>query len=358
VTVEHAHAGHAQAQAQHGDMPFMSMVDVTKDLPRSRDGLPMEWVEVPFGPMFPGLPGGLLLTLTLDGDAVAKTRVRSVVGGGGVLPTAGLDATSFIAHLGAMDPLAPVAYRLLACRALEAAAGQVPDEEIRRRRIAVLERERIASHLGWLAMLGLQTGFAWLERHATRMQLECLRADLPRILQLRSTIQALTARLVRTPLLRSRLHGSGIVRPSSDLRGPVARAAGMRCDARIDDETYAALAFEMTERQGGDAFDRLHIRLGEMQQSLALIQSVGGFAEPASTVVGSASGAGHASLETPRGEAQLHLVLESGRVVQAQLDTPTTHHMKLLPDLLDQQELGDALTTVCSLDLSPWEVAA
>ncbi|TAL91889.1 MAG: Ni Fe-hydrogenase III large subunit, partial [Rhodanobacter sp.] len=45
------------------------MVDVTKDLPRSRDGLPMEWVEVPFGPMFPGLPGGLLLTLTLDGDA-------------------------------------------------------------------------------------------------------------------------------------------------------------------------------------------------------------------------------------------------------------------------------------------------
>jgi len=36
----------------HGDMAFMSMVDVTKDLPRSSDGLPMEWIDAPFGPFF------------------------------------------------------------------------------------------------------------------------------------------------------------------------------------------------------------------------------------------------------------------------------------------------------------------
>ena len=46
----------------------MSMIEVTKDLPRSADGLAMDWMEVPFGPVFPGLPGGLKLTLTLDGD--------------------------------------------------------------------------------------------------------------------------------------------------------------------------------------------------------------------------------------------------------------------------------------------------
>ena len=38
-------------------MGFMSMVEMTKDLPRSSDDLPMEWVEAPFGPLFPGLPG-------------------------------------------------------------------------------------------------------------------------------------------------------------------------------------------------------------------------------------------------------------------------------------------------------------
>jgi len=55
---------------------FMSMVMMTKDLPRSADGLPMDWLEVPFGPLFPGLPGGLRLRLTLDGDTVVRATVQ------------------------------------------------------------------------------------------------------------------------------------------------------------------------------------------------------------------------------------------------------------------------------------------
>jgi Ni,Fe-hydrogenase III large subunit len=118
------------------------------------------------------------------------------------------------------------------------------------------------------------------------------------------------------------------------------------------------LSFEVVNRQGGDAWDRLHIRLDEMQQSLALIQSAGIFNESMSIAIGAASGDGQATLETPRGEARLHLTLDNGRVIQAHLDTPSTFHMSRLPNLLAQQELGDALTTVCSLDLSPWEVMA
>ncbi|WP_443098181.1 NADH-quinone oxidoreductase subunit D-related protein [Sulfuriferula plumbiphila] len=354
----HDHVGMDHADRDHSEMGFMSMVEVTKDLPRSPDGLPMDWIEVPFGPLFPGLPGGLLLTLTLDGDAVAKAHAQSLVGGAGSLPATGMEATRFVDHLGAMDPLTPVAYRLLACRALEAATGRTPDQEILRGRVVALERERIASHLGWLAQLGRQTGFAWLERHAARMQLECLRADLPGIMRLRPAVHALAGRLARTPLLRSRLSGIGPVASAPGLRGPVARAAGMWSDARTTDETYNALSFRVMRRKGGDALDRLRIRLEEMRQSLALIQSAGVLKEPASVDSGAASGEGQATVETPRGEARLNLILDSGRVIQARLDTPSTFHMSLLPDLLAQQELGDALTTVCSLDLSPWEVVA
>ena len=353
---EHADMSHGDMDA--GEMGFMSMIEVTKDLPRSPDGLPMDWIAVPFGPVFPGLPGGLLLTLTLDGDTVAKVHALSLVGGEISLPTGGMEATRFVEHLGAMNPITPVAYRLLACRALEAASGQTPDEEILCGRVVALERERIASHLGWLAMLGRQTGFAWLERHTARMQLECLRADLPGILRLRPAVHALAQRLAYTPLLRSRLFGIGLVSSDQGLRGPVARAAGMRTDARTADASYNALSFEVVNRQGGDAWDRLHIRLDEMQQSLALIRSAGIFNESMSIAIGAASGDGQATLETPRGEARLHLTLDSGRVIQAHLDTPSTFHMSRLPNLLAQQELGDALTTVCSLDLSPWEVVA
>ncbi len=352
------HSDMNHSDMNHGDMAFMSMVEVTKDMPRSPDGLPMDWIEVPFGPVFPGLPGGLLLTLTLDGDSVAKAHAQSLVGGGFALPTAGMEAARFIEHLGAMHPLAPVAYRLLACRALEMASGQTPDEKISRGRVAAFERERIASHLGWLAILGCQIGYAWLERHAAEMQFECLHADLPQIICMRPAVNALAGRLAHTPLLRSRLSGIGVIAPDPGLRGPVARAAGMRTDARTTDPIYNALSFEVTNRKGGDALARLHIRLDEMLQSFALIEFASALNEPALVVNGTTSGEGHAMVETPRGEARLHLKLDNGRVMQARLDTPSTFHMSLLPKLLSQQELGDALTTVCSLDISPWEIMA
>ena len=54
---EHGGDSGGHDHMDHGDMGFMSMVEMTKDLPRSSDDLPMEWVAAPFGPLFPGLPG-------------------------------------------------------------------------------------------------------------------------------------------------------------------------------------------------------------------------------------------------------------------------------------------------------------
>lgn len=345
-------------EMDHGEMGFMSMIEVTKDLPRSPDGLPMDWLDVPFGPVFPGLPGGLLLTLTLDGDAVAKVRTQSVVGAGVSLPVAGMKVDEFVENLAMLHPLTPMAYRVLVWRALEAASRQTMDVEVLYWRMAALERERIASHLGWLAMLGWQIGFAWLERRAGRMQLECLRVSLPQIMRMRPDVEALVARLTHTPFLHSRLSGVGVVAPTPGLRGPIARATGMCSDFRLTDDTYQSPKFEVMNRKGGDALARLHIRLDEMLQSFALIESAGILKEPEFIVADTGSGDGHAKIETPRGEASLHLTLENGRVMQAHLDTPSTFHLSLLPTLLAQQELGDALTTVCSLDLSPWEIVA
>jgi hypothetical protein len=62
----HSHGG-MDGGMGGGDMAgmqtgFMSMVRLTQHLPRSADGLPMERVQAPFGPFFPGLrlqPAGL-----------------------------------------------------------------------------------------------------------------------------------------------------------------------------------------------------------------------------------------------------------------------------------------------------------
>ncbi len=195
---EHDHSGHGHGDHDHGDHDhgssgFMSMVEVTKDLPRSADGLAMDWLEVPFGPCFPGLPGGLRLTLTLDGDGVTEGQATSLVAMG--TPSEEVAVETFIERLAAATPLAPVSYRLLACRAIEQAAGLEPDPAVERGRAAALERERIASHLGWLAQLGRQLSFVWLTRRAAALQLETQRADGEQLVVLRPALQALIARL-------------------------------------------------------------------------------------------------------------------------------------------------------------------
>lgn len=360
-THEHEHAGHEHggmdhSAMDHDDMGFMSMIDVTKDLPRSRDGLPMEWIDAPFGPFFPGLPGGLLLTLTLDGDTVADSDARSLAESPDPLVPTPMDTAQFVEIMAGTDPLAPVAYRLLACRALENAAGVAVPAETGRARIGALERERIASHLGWLALFGQQTGFDWLERHATSLQLDLRHAELNRVMALKPVMHSLIKRLQRTPLLKSRTAGIGRLAPDTALRGPVARASGISDDARSTDESYATLGFTSVNRNQGDAFARLQVRLDEIGLSLALIEAAGAIELPEPAVPCSLSGTGEASVETARGTARLQLTLEMGQITAAQLETPSSHHLARIQQVTAQQELGDALVAVGSLDLSPWEV--
>ncbi|QEW29959.1 Hydrogenase-3 component E (plasmid) [Roseovarius indicus] len=359
------HAGH-NGHTKHGDQSdagmdgiephFMSMVEMTEGQPRSTDGLQMDWIEVPFGPFFSGLPAGLRLTLTLDGDTVAASDATSLVGATNLMDGPQMNVTDFVDRLAAMMPLSPVAYRTLACAAIEDAAGVEPADDAQRGRAAAVERERIASHLNWLADFGLQSGFLWLAARAGALQLAVQDAGADGIAAQAGAIRRLTRRVQAAPLMRMRLGGIAPIGKDTPASGPVDRARGGGSDARIDDPTLAALGFEMRLQEGGDALARFRLRCDEIAQSLDLIAAAGIIAMPQVRDVKTVSGEGAARIETPRGAAQLRVRLVDGKVVQADLDTPSTVNLALVETLTAQQELGDALTAVVSLDLSPWEI--
>ena len=352
------HAGHAmQGEPVDGiEAHFMSMVDLTRDMPASADGLKMEWVDVPFGPFFPGLPGGLQLDLTLDGDAVVAVRAGSAVGTREALYDDAALPGAFVDRLAALSPLSPVAYRLLACLALEKAAGQSVKTGIARARIAAVERERMASHFGWLAGVGAQSGFGWLDKRAAALQMQLRAATHAEIAGLAPDISAVLARLQRTPLLNDKLKGIGRLTGDHVMSGPVARAAGTARDARSDDPVYAELGFAVLTQAGGDALARLTQRCGEILQSLELVARAGAIALPEPHPIGAASGAGEAVVETPRGAARLNLTLQKGKVATAEIETPGAAGIALIAPVAEGRELGDALTGIGSLDISPWEV--
>ncbi len=354
------HAGHdGHDHMDHGDgMGFMSMVAMTQGTPRSSDGLQMEWVEVPFGPLFPGLPAGLRLRLTLDGDTVAGAEAGATVGP--AAETLFGSAGGFAERLHGLDPLSPVACRLLAVQALEEAFGLPADEETALARAGALERERAASHLNWLASFAHLLGYAWLEGRAARLQLALLRAaGAEEDTRLRGEVSKLARRVGRTPLLRRKLRGIGRLPGGAETLGPVARAGGTGTDARAEDEVYrAVLGFEPVLREGDDAFSRLLVRLEEAERSLDLVRRAGRVAVPTLALDGAyGDGSGVATVETPRGAATLRVTLQGGEVKDLGLETPSARHMGSVGAVTDGEELANALVGVASLDLSPWEVA-
>ena len=361
-TLHHNHTA-MEPGKDHDEMAFMSMIDVTRDLPRSLDGLPMDWIDVPFGPFFPGLPGGLLLTLTLDGDTVANSSAATLTGNEPLLLAAAMNINDFIERLAGLHPLAPVCYRGLACSAIENATHVSIDTETAKARLLAVEQERITSHLNWLALFGQQTGFDWLLHRATSLQQQFLQSGAKQIQALKSDVLNLNRHLQRTPLLKSRTAGIGKIAENTELilSGPIARASGINNDVRSSNKIYSELGFTPARGKDGDVQARLQLRIDEIIHSLTLIEKMGTVTD--STIhlvdtdnISEASGTGEAVIETPRGLARLQLILEKGQITAAQLETPSTQHLTLIEPLTDQQELGDALIAVGSLDLSPWEI--
>lgn len=360
--------GHADGEHDHGgheEMGFMSMVEMTQGTPRSSDGLQMEWVDAPFGPLLPGLPGGLSLSLTLDGDTVAEAEASAQTGGAEKLlhgPASGLTE-----RLSGLDPLSPITYRLLATLALEDAAGASVTEDERLRRIAALELERAASHAGWISGFAYLLGLDLLRHDAARLELR-LRRLLAESLEpesidhgkLPSLAAGLSRRLNTSRLLRARLRGVGALKAdeAAGVGGPVSRAAGRREDLRSGDAIYAALGFEPIVENGSDALARLRLRAAEMGQSLSLARDALHKSGSPGREIGAARtlfyGSGSASVETPRGAATLSLTVDSGEIAEARLEVPSKAALALARTVAERRELGDALVGVASLDISPW----
>lgn len=356
-SAEQPGAGHEHMQ--HGDGGGMSMAMMTQDLPRSPDGLPMEWLTVPFGPLFPGLPGGLALTFTLDGDTVVQTSMARGTMKRDLTRAWQGPLSTFPARFARLDPLAADAYRLLAARALDGAGGVSVDRSLACGRIGALERQRALSHLVWLASFSWLIGDRWLRARAISLQHHLRTAsDMPAILRLRPEIVRFVDRALANLPLRRRLRGVGSFAEAdtATLRGPVARAAGRAEDARQDDQLYRDLGFTPVLGTGADAWSCLTVRLAEIRQSLDLIAAAGALSAAEPTPPHTGTGTGVATVETPRGRATLHLTISDGAVQAVDLDAPSPHNLALLETVTARHELSDALAGVAALDISPWEL--
>ena len=247
---DHGDDGHGGNGGHHDHGDMMAIVGDP-----SADGLVMEPIHMAHGPLAPGLPGGLVLNVELDGDVVASCQPE---------PTLTYPRS-------AGDPLAPVA------------AAMTAGQERTWRMIGDLELERALSHAAWLR--GFARLLAWgdvVERSqrlvsatlAARRALEGDERGAAHVFRdALGPARALRGRLHASRRLKARTGGRGVIDPAARLSGPNLRACGRPDDPRSTDAAYRELGFTPVAEAGGDALARTRVRLAEIVQSLDLASS-------------------------------------------------------------------------------------
>ena len=267
--------------------------------------------EIPVGPVHAGIiePGHFRFSVV--GERVLRLEQRLGYVHKGIekrFEALGIHDGSRLA--GRVSGDSTVAYAWAYAMAAEAAAGLTPPPRGLWLRALLLERERVANHLGDLGYLGNDAGLAiglaqfsrlkedWLRTSAAlfghRYLMDCvipggvgceLSAEgAQRILQegtrLRVEVGRLKTLFDEHPGLQDRLIGTGRVAPELadrlGLTGLAGRASGMAWDLRValPCVPYDALDVTMATHRNGDVAARVTVRFEEVLASLDLCEQI------------------------------------------------------------------------------------
>lgn len=264
-----------------------------------------------------------------------------------------------------------VAYAWAYCMALESAWGWEVPARAAWLRALLLERERVANHLGDLGALGNDAAFTfgltqfmrlkedWLRLNKTffghRFMMDCIvpggvgvdidAAALSQIVTQCDVIEAEVSRLRSIyddhAGLQDRFLTTGRVSTELatelGLTGLAARASGIARDVRIDAPVfpYTELKVTIASRDGGDVAARVAVRFDEVVESLRLIRKIAR-SLPAGDVVGKREdrmpgGSGVGWVEGWRGGIFIGLTVADGnRITRCHSHDPSAQNWPVL----------------------------
>jgi NADH-quinone oxidoreductase subunit D len=269
-------------------------------------------------------------------------------------------------------------------------------------RMLFAELQRIASHLLWLGTFALDLGGAlgggstvflhcFRERelildlfedvtgarfHYNTHTIGGQRHDVPAgwAAKVHQAMQTIAARIpeyeamtLQNRIFAVRTQGVGVLEPALALElgvtGPNLRASGVDHDLRRDApfHAYDEVKVNVVTAQAGDCQARAQVRVGELRESIRLVeQMVDGLPEgsinsgkpvklPVQTKI--AASQTYVGLETPRGELGTYLISDGTQFpYRLKIRPPSLHALSALPYLLPGHTVSDAVAILGSLD--------
>ena len=276
-------------------------------------------------------------------------------------------------------------------RALEGAASIEPPERAKWIRVAMLEMERIHSHLLWLGvashMVGFDTGLMqfWRVRDKVMSLAELLTGNrklygmivpggvrrdiredkrkvaLKVVQEVQTEYEELLSAVLDLDTLKRRISGVGHLSNEEARRhsvtGPMARGSGVDMDVRRDFpyEAYGSLEFKTPVEPGGDVLARTLIRANDTLESIKIMRQVlegipgGSVHKPIDYIPPDVTSVG--LVEGPRGTDAHYLITgRDNTVYRWRVRAPTYANLPAAKLMLEGETLADASIIIGSID--------
>jgi ech hydrogenase subunit E len=345
---------------------------------------------VPFGPQHPVLPEPIHLDLVLEDEKVVEAIPKiGFVHRGFEKLVEKMDFNELVYVADRICGICAFIHSMAYCQGVERVmAVEVPPRAVYLRTLWS-ELARLSSHLLWMGLMADAMGFESLFMQCFRIRekivdmLEemtggriilgvCKVGGVRRDVS-EETLQGIVARVndlgklmreaadvfLRDDSVKHRLVGVGVLtrEQAQELGcvGPMMRASGIAKDTRtLGYAAYGDLDFQPLSADSGDSYARCEVRIGELFQSVDLVNQVaakvpGG--EVAVKVSGYPDGEYHSRCEQPRGEV-IHYVKGDGTryLRRYRVRTPTFANMPALVKMLQGCEMADVPVLVLTID--------
>ncbi|HIP74693.1 MAG TPA: NADH dehydrogenase subunit [Thermococcus paralvinellae] len=365
------------------------------------------WVKIPIGPIHPALEEPEKFIITLDGERIINVDVKLGYNLRGV-EWIGLRRNYIhILYLAErMCGICSFSHNHTYARAVEEMAGIEVPERAEYIRVIVGELERIHSHLLNLGVVAHSIGYdtvlhlSWLAREKVMDILEFIggnrvnysinmiggvrrditekhrRAILDMIYYYRQEVMPKIEEIfLYDPTVEARLRDSTVIPKRIAIeysaQGPTARGSGIMKDVRYNEKlgVYPDLGVkpvtpkEFTGVIKGDVFDRMVVRVGELWQSMEIIEraldqmpegKIKAFPKDNMIIfkLKKAEGEGIGRYEAPRGELIHYVRAEPGRDGPAKwkMREPTFPNLFAVARALVGEQLADVPVAIASID--------
>ncbi len=267
--------------------------------------------QIPVGPVHAGIIEPGHFRFTANGETVVRLEARLGYVHKGIESLMAGASMEMAARLaGRISGDSTVAYAIAFARAVEAATQTIVPDRAHWLRALMAELERIANHLGDIGAICNDAAFSIMLAHCGVLRERVLRiadacfghrlmmdrvipggvaADLGAegadaiaalVAKVRHRFAELVALYDNTASLQDRTVGTGFLTAERAKRfgcgGVIGRASGRAVDVRKSPgyPPYDQLMFDVPVRDDGDVNARVWIRIGEVEQSLSLVEQI------------------------------------------------------------------------------------